>query len=71
MTLNIGTLVKFTEKSRHSDWNKGELAEISDILTEVPQNQFTLYMVESRLSKGQFWVYESEITPTWEQLTLF
>ena len=67
----IDQLVKFTEKSRHGDWNKGELAEISDILAEVPDNQFTLYMVKSRLSNTEFWVYESEIAPTWEQLTLF
>jgi len=71
MTLKVGQLVKFTANARYKEWNKQELAEITDILVTFPDNQTTLYMVRPHGSNTQFWVYEAEITPTFEQLTLF
>ncbi len=71
MTLEIGQLVKFTTSARYKEWNKGELARITDILVTFPENQSTLYMVAKQGKKAEFWVYEADIAPTWEQLTLF
>jgi len=71
MTLEIGQLVKFTASARYKEWNKQELAEITDILATYPENQSTIYMVRPRGGKDEFWVYDTEITPTYEQLTLF
>lgn len=71
MTLNIGQLVRFTTNPRFSEWNKRDLAKITDILAEYPYNQSTVYLVNSVANKRQFWVTEAEIEPTFEQLTLF
>lgn len=71
MALKTGQLVKFTTSARYKEWNKQDLAKISDILVFYPANQATLYMVNPLGSQTEYWVYEHEITPTFEQLTLF
>ncbi len=71
MTLEIDQLVRFTTSARYKEWNKQDMAKISDILVKFPDNQATLYMVKLLGSKTEYWVYEHEIAPAWEQLTLF
>jgi len=71
MTLIIGQLVKFNTSARYNEWKKGEMAEIIDILVTYPENQATIYTVKKVEEKTEFWVYEADISPTYEQLRLF
>lgn len=71
MTLKTDQLVKFTASARYKEWNKQDFAKITDILVTFPDNQATLYMVRPLGSRSEYWVYEHEITPAYEQLTLF
>ena len=71
MPLKIDQLVKFTTSARYGEWNKHDLAKISDILVIFPDNQVTLYYVRPIAQDAEYWVYEHEIAPTFEQLSLF
>lgn len=71
MAFKTGQIVRFTANSRFDEWKKRDLAEISAVLAQKPDNQSTIYMVEDRAKKGPFWVVEGEIEPYFDQLSLF
>jgi len=62
-------VVKFTQKSRYGEWNKGDLGEIEKVLVLPPANQKGIYII--RLNNGEaVWATDEDFI-VWNQLTLF
>lgn len=65
----ISRQIRFTEHSRHGDWQKGQLGRVVRTLALPPQNQYAIYVI--RLENGsQVWATDKDVEP-FEQMTIY